>query len=344
MNSYTSDELVLIQQHETARLNAAQSAFEEARVEHDAAKSRADRWRDSTFRQQVSLSRSSLLRASSHGFVIVLSFLLNCVLVQELMPDLTPRVQHLFGIGAGSANFLATLMITGILFAILLVIKDRCDTTADRAALRPGLHPAVAKPIRRRLHRKLAIKVTYLLVLLFAYSKLYNYIAGGVEIEQLARASDQELRASARSTLADPNPTMTDLDAGIADSQAASFATYYALEWFLHTVILFVGLGQIMPENPALAFLRAGGDEKRHREAQRRFHSSTTKLRILCQPLAHDDGLNPLRAAIQNAAGLDRTTVSDSPEPPVESLPQVIPDPSTPYRSNGSRSATQCAA
>jgi hypothetical protein len=160
-----------------------------------------------------------------------------------------------------------------------------------------------------------------------------------VEIEQLARVSDQELRAAAKSTLADPNPTMTDLDAGIADSQAASFATYYALEWFLHTVILFVGLGQIMPENPALAFLRAGGDEKRHREAQRRFQVTSAKLRQICQPRTPDDGVNALRASTIAATGPGISDLA-----PVRPLTAHAPEPTCPDRINGSRSSVLATA
>lgn len=296
--TYTQDEMELIRQYETGRIEAASSAYETVNAELQQAKPAADRWDDKEFTQKVSIARKAFGEWAMVMVTMFASYLLNCVLIQELTPDFAPMVTRMLPFLADYANGIATIIMTTLLFSLLLMIKDKCNITQELGSLRPGMHVAVTAPIRRRIVLKTGIKIFYLLVLAYGYGKLYDYIAGGVQLEQQAADAAHELAKSATISISGAGPDLSSLDAEIASSQAASFAVYYAIEWFLHATILFLGTSHWFSHGFDIALASKRRDNKRHAEVSKRHTVAHARLKTLCQPRTDDDGVNDLRAAI----------------------------------------------
>jgi len=296
--TYTQDEMELIRQYETGRIEAASSAYETVNAELQQAKPAADRWDDKEFTQKVSIARKAFGEWAMVMVTLFASYLLNCVLIQELTPDFAPMVTRMLPFLADYANGIATIIMTTLLFSLLLMIKDKCNITQELGSLRPGMHVAVTAPIRRRIVLKTGIKIFYLLVLAYGYGKLYDYIAGGVQLEQQAADAAHELAKSATISISGAGPDLSSLDAEIASSQAASFAVYYAIEWFLHATILFLGTSHWFSHGFDIALASKRRDKKHHDEVSKRHTSAQARLKTLCQPRSEDDGVNDLRAAI----------------------------------------------
>jgi hypothetical protein len=333
MKNYTEDEQALIRQHETTALNTANERFESARHEYFEAKADHDRWQDGLLAKEVTSARMEFIFWMGGFSVIVLSFGLNCFLMQEITPDLSALIQRLTPFGNGFANAIATGTLTGILFAILWFVKKVSDLKADLSELRPGLHPAVARPLRQRIKRKTGIKLGYLLLLGIGYAMLYRYIASGELLEQASAAAERELNQLAGGTLRDPESATSALDQAIASSQATSFAVYYCLEWLLHATILFVNGTRFPAERLHLLRLSSRKDHTRFRETNRTFQSATSTLRRLCQPKTPDDGVNSLRSEYLTAMAADREpspakSAPQEPKPPaVNGHSRTIPVP-----------------
>jgi hypothetical protein len=302
--TYNQDELELIRQYETARIEAASSSFEIVNAELQQAKPTADRWEDEEFNQKVSIARKAFGEWAMIMITLFTSYLLNCVLIQELTPDFAPMVARMLPFLADHANGIATVILTTLLFSLLLILKDKCNITQELASLRPGMHVAVTSPIRRRIVLKTGIKVFYLLMLAYGYGKLYDYIAGGVQLEQQAADAAHELAKSATISISGAGPDLSSIDAEIASSQAASFAVYYAIEWFLHATILFLGTSHWFSHGFEIALASKRRDKKRHAEVSKRHASAQARLKTLCQPNTDDDGVNRLRAATLASAKL----------------------------------------
>jgi hypothetical protein len=334
--TYNQDELELIRQYETARIEAASSSFETVNAELQQAKPTADRWEDEEFTQEVSIARKAFGEWAMIMITLFTSYLLNCVLIQELTPDFAPMVARMLPFLADYANGIATIILTTLLFSLLLILKDKCNITQELGSLRPGMHVAVTSPIRRRIVLKTGIKVFYLLVLAYGYGKLYDYIAGGVQLEQQAADAAQELAKSSTISINGAGPDLSSLDAEIASSQAASFAVYYAIEWFLHATILFLGTSHWFSHGFDIALASKRRDKKRHAEVSKRHATAHARLKTLCQPRAEDDGVNRHRAATLAAI----TPQSDS----VQAQSDTRQRPSTASRVNGTHSGVCLAS
>jgi hypothetical protein len=296
--AYTQDEMELIRQYETSRLEGAASAFEAIKSELQQAKPTADRWDTEEFTKKVLTARKAFGEWAMVMITLFASYLLNCVLIQELTPDFAPMVARMLPFMAEYANGIATIIMTTLLFSLLLMIKDKCNITEELGSLRPGMHVAVTAPIRRSIALKTGVKIIYLLVLAYGYGKLYDYIAGGVQLEQRAAETANVLTKSATISISGAGPDLSSLDAEIASSQAASFAVYYTIEWFLHATILFLGTSHWFSHGFDIALASKRRDKKRYGEVSKRHASAQARLKTLSQPHAEDDGVNELRAAI----------------------------------------------
>ncbi len=305
--TYTQDEMALIRQYETHKLEGAANAFETVNAELQQIKPFAERWDREEFMQKVATARKAFGEWTLLMITLLTSYVLNCVLIQELTPDFAPMVSRLFPFVAVCANGIATLIMTTLLFSLLLLIKDKCSITQEIASLRPGMHIAVSKPIRLSITWKTGVKVLYLLVLAYGYSKLYHYIAGGVQLEQLAGDTAKILAKSTTISMSGAGPDLSGLDADIASSQAASFAVYYAIEWCLHATILFLGTSHWFTHGFDIALASKRSDKKRHAEVLKRHSIAQARLKTQCQPRAEDDGVNHLRTALlANADAFDK--------------------------------------
>ncbi|MCP5557710.1 MAG: hypothetical protein H7A55_08145 [Verrucomicrobiaceae bacterium] len=294
---YTTDEQHLIQHFESQRIESASATFQNAETERQQTATKADRWDDPDFCERHATAQMAFKRWVLLMVALAFSFLLNCVLVQELVPDFAPMFSRLLHVGDGTANTLATLMMTGLLFVMLLILKDCCSVNKELAALRPGLHVAVARPIRNRIYWKMAGKIAYLFGLMYGYTWLYSYIAGGVQMEQLAAASEHALIQSTAVSLNGDLPDLSGIDTEIASSQAASFAFYYSVEWCLHALILFLGTSHWFTHGFGLALASNRRDLKAHAEASKRHTNALIRLKTLCHARTPDDGVNELRRA-----------------------------------------------
>lgn len=294
MNLYSEDEMNAIRQHETAVLAAAHGTFESARLDFDDAEPARSRWQRDGFAEEVDAARRRFAGWFGWRTVIAASVVLNCVLVQEITPDLRGLVERWLPVTPGLANILATGILTGLLFAILFAVKRMSDLAPELAGLRPGLHPAVLRPLRRRIGRKVMIKLGYLTLSGIGYLALYRYVAAGHGMEQDMLEAVRDLRKMGEAGL---GGSQGGEPAGniVTDAPAASYAVYYALEWLVHAMILFIAL----PGFPAGGFRRLllweRRDEKRYREARRQLLAVSGNLRQLCQPRHPDDGVNDLR-------------------------------------------------
>lgn len=308
--NYTPDELELIRQYEVTRIEAAASAFETVNSELRQAKPVADRWDDKEFTQKVTIARKAFGEWAMVMITLCASYLLNCVLIQELTPDFAPMVARMLPFLADYANGIATIMLTTLLFSLLLILKDKCNITQELESLRPGMHVAVTTLIRRRIVLKTSIKVFYLLALAYGYGKLYDYIAGGVQLEQQAAEAAHNLAKSATISISGEGPDLSSLDDEIASSQAASFAVYYAIEWFLHATILFLGTSHWFSHGFDTALASKRRDKKRHAEISKRYASAQARLKTLCQLRTDDDGANELRSSILAATDFSQNTAA----------------------------------
>lgn len=341
--AYTQDELELIRQYEIARIEAASSAFEAVNAELQQAKPTADRWDDEQFTQKVAVARKAFGEWVMVMITLFASYLLNCVLIQELTPDFAPMVARMLPFLADYANGIATIIMTTLLFSLLLMIKDKCNITQELGSLRPGMHVAVTAPIRRRIVLKTGIKVFYLLVLAYGYGKLYDYIAGGVQLEQQAAEAAHELAKSAAISISGAGPDLSSLDAEIASSQAASFAVYYAIEWFLHATILFLGTSHWFNHGFDIALASKRRDKRRHAEVSKRHTAAHARLKTLCQPRSEDDGVNGLRAAAL-ATAIPAPVAPGSAEPIANNdSAKASADTLTAFKTNGSPSGHRFA-
>lgn len=336
--TYTQDEKELIRQYETRKLEAA-GAFEAVNSELKQNQPLSERWDKAEFIQKVATARKAFGEWTLVMITLISSYFLNCVLIQELTPDFAPMVAKLLPFMADYANGIATLIMTTLLFSLLLLIKDKCNTAQEVASLRPGMHVAVSKPIHRSIAWKLGIKILYLLVLAYGYNMLYNYIAGGVQLEQQASDAAHTLAKSTTISMRGVGPDLGSLDADIASSQAASYAVYYALEWFLHATILFLGTSHWFSHGFDIALASKRRDKKRYCEISKRHSTAQTRLKTLCQPRSEDDGVNDLRAAIlagiiPDSEGSRSATPSTSRSSIASTKPSA--DPLPPYNTNGS--------
>lgn len=344
--AYNQDELELIRQYETARIESASSAFETVNAELQEAKPAADRWDDEQFTQKVSIARKAFGEWAIVMITLFASYLLNCVLIQELTPDFAPMVARMLPFLADYANGIATIIMTTLLFSLLLMIKDKCNITHELGSLRPGMHVAVTAPIRRSIALKTGVKIFYLLVLAYGYGKLYDYIAGGVQLEQRAAETANALTKSGTISISGAGPDLSSLDAEIASSQAASFGVYYTIEWFLHATILFLGTSHWFSHGFDIALASKHRDKKRYGEISKRHATAQARLKTLCQPRSEDDGVNDLRVAI--LAGMmpevegacsriptNNSSVTDGVNPNLDTL--------TPFNANGSSSGHRFA-
>lgn len=344
--TYNQDEMELIRQYETDRIETAAAAFEAAAAELQQAKPAADRWDNDDFNRKVALARRAFGEWVILMITLIASYLLNCVLIQELTPDFAPMVARLAPVLADYSNGIATIIMTTLLFSLLLMIKDKCNITQELDSIRPGLHIAVTAPIRRRIWMKTGIKILYLLVLAYGYGKLYDYIAGGVQLEQQAADVANELTKSTAVSIGGSAPNLGSLDAEIASSQAASFAVFYSIEWCLHATILFLGTSHWFSHGFDIALGSKRRDKKRHSELSRRHASAQARLKTLCQPRIDDDRMNDLRAATiaaMIASSIQPTELSSrrsATGDPISNLGTSTP---SQFRANGSELGTHLA-
>ena len=333
--NYTDEESEQIRKYDSDQLAQAVSEYQTADHELRDASVHKRRWDDPAFVGDVRTAQKDRWKWMLMIDVIVVSYLMNCFLVQELTGDFAPLATKFVGLTGGVANFAATIVLTSLVFGFLLLIKDQCDTTYDLAALRAKSHPAVSTPIRKRIAWKIGVKVFYLIALALGYRWLFAYIAGGVEIEQQIHESAESLRSASAANLSGLAPDLTDIDAEIASTQAASFAFYYCVEWLLHAAILFLGVSFWAPANRHLSKASQKRDVNIWKVASTRQSKAHSKLVNLCQPRNPDDGLNSLRAAALKNIG---NSTGDN--PPAAESTSIPKHPTTPPTASNCTSTT----
>ena len=313
----TPFDTTLITAHETKRFRTALRLLREHQEQHDIAEERYQRWMLPGFSSEVLVARKAFAWWSLTLTVIVGSFLLNCLLVQELVPDFAALVERLAGFDEVAARLTATIGLTGVLFAVMLTIKWWGHTGDDLAALRMASHSAVQRPVKSRIARKTAVKIAYLIALAAGYIALYLYISGGAQLDAILQDTAERMADTARARLGETADSVTithALDADIASSQAASFAVYYAIEWALHALILFTGAPLWFEPGFATALASATRDRDRVFRTRTEQDAASARLSAILTSVTPDDGANAIRREL--AAQL----------PPAEKGLNVVPE------------------